>query len=408
MALNLTRVKALVSDGRKPKRESDGGGLYLEATASGSKLWKMAYRFGGKQKTLSFGAWPAISLVDARAMREQAKKMLAEGQDPGAAKRALKSGGNEKTFDAWAGEYIAFRMANPRKPVAKSTLDKFEWSRAAVRRQFGGVPITDIKVPEILSAIRSIEGTGKLHKSTKAKTFVSQVFRYAASSGIAVMDPGPVMNEAVLKPAVRHHAGLTDPRKVGELLRAIDEYSGDASTRYALMMAPHVFLRDGEIRALRWSWVSDNERLISIPAGAMKMKREHLVPISDQVQRLLREIRQFSGNCEHIFPSPKHKSRSIASNTLNSSLRRMGFSKEEVTFHGFRTTASTLLRETPGAHREYTDSAIEMQLAHLDDNKVRIAYDKSQRLRERARMMQIWSDMLDGFRELPPSRAPKV
>lgn len=404
LALNLTRVKALVSEGGKPKRESDGGGLYLEATASGSKLWKMAYRFGGRQKTLSFGAWPAVSLVDARAMREQAKKMLAEGQAPGAAKRALKSGGNEKTFDAWAGEYIAFRKANTRNPVAASTVDKFEWSRAAVRRQFGGTPITEIKVPEIVSAIRSIEGTGKLHKSTKAKTFVSQVFRYAAASGIAVMDPGPVMNEAVIKPPIRNHAGLTDPHKVGELLRAIDEYSGDASTRYALMMAPHVFLRDGELRALRWSWISDNERMISIPAGAMKMKREHLVPISDQVHALLREIRQFSGNCEHVFPSPRHRSRSISSNTLNSSLRRMGFSKDEVTFHGFRTTASTLLRHVPEKHRDYSDAAIELQLSHADDNKVRAAYDKAQRLEERVAMMQSWSDRIDGFRQLPPSK----
>ncbi|WP_170294024.1 tyrosine-type recombinase/integrase [Paracoccus limosus] len=232
MALNLTRVKALVSEGGKPKRESDGGGLYLEATASGSKLWKMAYRFGGRQKTLSFGAWPAVSLVDARSMREQAKKMLADGQDPGAAKRALKSGGNEKTFDVWAGEYIAFRKSNARKPVAESTVDKFEWSRAAVRRQFGGTPITDIKAPEIINALRGIEATRKLHKSAKVKAFVSQVFRYAAAHGVEVMDPGPVVNDAVLKPVVRHHAGLTDPRKVGELLRAIDEYSGDASTRY--------------------------------------------------------------------------------------------------------------------------------------------------------------------------------
>ena len=408
LALNLTRVKALVSEGGKPKRESDGGGLYLEATASGSKLWKMAYRFGGRQKTLSFGAWPAVSLVHARAMREQAKKMLAEGQDPGAAKRALKSGGNEKTFDAWAGEYIAFRKSNARKPVAESTVDKFEWSRAAVRRQFGGTPITDIKAPEIINALRGIEATRKLHKSAKVKAFVSQVFRYAAAHGIEVMDPGPVVNDAVLKPVVRHHAGLTDPRKVGELLRAIDEYSGDASTRYALLMAPHVFLRDGELRALRWSWISDNDRLISIPAGAMKMKREHLIPVSDQVQRLLREIRQFSGSCEHLFPSPMQKSRSIAENTLNSSMRRMGFSKEEVTFHGFRTTASTLLRDTPDGERDYSDAAIEMQLSHLDDNKVRIAYDKSQRLRERAKMMQAWSDILDKFRQLPPAGRAKV
>lgn len=403
MALNLTRLKAITADGGKPKRESDGGGLYIEATASGSRLWKMAYRFAGKQKTLSFGAWPAVSLVDARAMREAAKKMLAEGKDPGAAKRALKAGGVGKTFDEWAAEFIAFRQANKAKPVAASTLDKYQWSRAAVRRQFGGTPLNEISVPEIVAAIRAIEGTGKLHKSTKAKSFISQVFRYAASSGAQVMDPGPVISGAVLRPAVRHHAAITDPRRLGELLRAIDGYDGDASTRYALMMAPHFFLRDAEIRALRWAWVNDDDGVIRIPARAMKMKRDHLVPLSTQVVALMGEIRQFSGNGEFVFPSPSKPRSAISSNTLNSALRRLGFSKEQMTFHGFRTTAATLLRQVPAAGRAYTDDAIERQLAHADPNKVRAAYDRADRIDERTAMMSLWSDMLDGYRKLPPA-----
>ena len=401
MALNLTRLKAITPEGGRPKRQADGGGLYIEATPAGSKLWKMAYRFGGRQKTLSLGAWPAVSLVDARALREQAKKMLAEGKDPGAAKRALKAAGVGKTFDDWAGEYIQFRSANPKSPAAASTLDKFEWSRAAVRRQIGGSPITDISVPEIIAAIRTIEGTRKLHKSSKAKTFISQVFRYAAASGVQVMDPGPIINHALLKPAVRHHASITDPAHLGEMLRAIQGYSGDASTRYALMLAPHVFLRDGEIRSLRWDWIKDG--VIEIPAGGItKLKNPHLVPMSRQVMALVDEIRQFSGRQELLFPSGYKPGASLSSNTLNSAIRRLGFTKEEATFHGFRSTAGTMLREVPPAKRAWSDEAIERQLSHADRNKVRAAYDKADRLAERAAMLQAWSDLLDEFRALPP------
>lgn len=404
MALNLTRLKALSSEDGKMKRESDGGGLYIEVTPAGSKLWKMAYRFAGRQKTLSFGAWPTLSLVDARAMREQAKQMLAQGQDPGVAKRALKSNSREKTFDQWAGEYIAFRKSNPKAPAAESTLDKMEWSRAAVRRPFGGSPITEITIPEILSAVRMIERTGKLHKSTRARTFISRVFRFAASHGVQVMDPGPVITDVTLKPSKRHHAAFTDPAKVGELLRAIDAYSGDTSTCYAIRMAPHLFLRDGELRALRWAWIDESGELIRIPAGAMKMKREHLVPLSRQVREMLAELREFNGGREHLFSSAYNRTRSIAENTLNVSLRRMGYSKDEMTFHGFRTTASTLLREVPAASRPFSNDAIEMQLSHAKQDRVQAAYDRSELMGERVLMMQMWSDMLDDFRKLPPAR----
>lgn len=401
LALNLTRLKSIASQDGRPKRLADGGGLYIEATPAGSKLWKMAYRFGGRQKTLSLGAWPAVSLVDARALQEQAKKLLAEGKDPGAAKKALKAGGAGKTFDEWAGEYIYFRTNDPKSRAAGSTIDKFEWSRAAVRRQIGGSPITDITIPEIIAAIRAIEGTGKLHKSTKAKTFISQVFRYAAGSGVQVMDPGRIISDAVMRPAERHHAAITDPAKLGEMLRAIDGYSGDASVRYALMLAPHVFLRDAEIRSLRWGWIRGG--VIEIPVGgATKLKNPHLVPLSRQVLDLVEEIRQFSGRQEYLFPSGYKQGSALSSNTLNSALRRLGFTKDEATFHGFRTTASTLLREVPPATRHYSDEAIERQLSHADKNRVRAAYDKSDRLDERASMLQVWSDLLDDFRRLPP------
>lgn len=398
LALNLTRLKAITPEDGRPKRQADGGGLYIEATPAGSKLWKMAYRYGGRQKTLSLGAWPAVSLVDARALREQAKKMLADGKDPGAAKRAIKAGGVGKTFDEWAGEYIRFRTGNPKRPAAESTLDKFQWSRAAVRRQIGGSPITDITVPEIIAAIRTIEGTGKLHKSAKAKTFISQVFRYAAASGVQVMDPGRIISEAVMRPAVRHHSAITDPAMLGGLLRAIDGYSGDASTRYALMLAPHVFLRDGEIRALRWEWVNREDQTIEIPAGAMKMKRPHLVPMSNQVVALIDEISQFSGRQDRLFPSNQRRGASISSNTLNSALRRMGYSKDEATFHGFRATASTMLNEMPEATRGFSKDAVEIQLSHHKAGP----YNRAALMDERREMMRVWSDALDGYRALPP------
>lgn len=403
MSLTKSKIEKLAAEGGKPRRESDGGGLYIEASPTGAKLWKMAYRFLGKQKTLSFGGYPAVGIVDARSMREDAKKMLAAGQDPGAAKRLTKIGGNEKTFDAWAGEFIAFRKSNIAKPTAESTLDKYEWSRQAVFRQIGRTPITSLKIPEIVSAIRAIEGTGALHKSTKAKTFISQVFRFAAASGAEVMDPGSVIKDAVQKPKERNHAAIIDPNRLGELLRAIDDYSGDASTLFALRLAPHLFLRDGELRALRWSWVNHNQQHIMIPAGAMKMKRDHIVPLSAQVMSILAEIKAFSGSGDHVFPSPTIKGRSISSNTLNAAIRRLGFTKEEHTFHGFRTTAATMIRQLPVFEKDFTDKSVEMQLSHSDHDRVRAAYDKFDRFEERRHMMQLWSDRIDVIRRMPAS-----
>ncbi|WP_411957394.1 tyrosine-type recombinase/integrase [Paracoccus homiensis] len=214
------------------------------------------------------------------------------------------------------------------------------------------------------------------------------------------MNPGRIVSDAVTRPATRNHAAITDPKRFGELLRAIDEYSGDPSTLLALRLAPHVFLRDGAIRALKWSWVDAENAIIEIPAEAMKMKRPHLVPLSRQALDIVEEARQFSGRQEHVFPSAISRGRSISSNTLNVAIRRLGFSKDEMTFHGFRTTASTLLREIEGYGKRWTDRSIEAQLSHTDENKVRSAYDKSENLSERRVMMQAWSDQIDKSRSI--------
>lgn len=402
MALNLTILNGL-QPRDKPYKVSDGGGLNIVVQPNGSKLWRLSYRYAGKQQTLALGKYPMVKLVEARAMAADAKKMLSEGKDPGSARKALRAGSGVKSFDDWAGEYIEFRKSNRARPVAQSTVDKFEWSRAAVRRQFGGDPITDITVPTIVAAIRAIERTGRLHKSTKAKSFISQVFRYAAASGVQVMDPGPVMNGALLKPEVRHHAALTDPVRVGEMLRAIDAYTGDASTLYAMQMAPHLFLRAGEIRAMRWDWVNEDEALITVPAAAMKGgQREHTIPMSRQVREMMATVRQFSGRQQLVFPSPVNKGRPLSENTLNVSLRRMGFTKQDATFHGLRTTASTILNEMALTLGTFTDRTIEMQLSHKSGDQVANAYNRATLMNERRVMMQTWSDLLDEYRRLPP------
>lgn len=403
MALNLTILNGL-QPRDKPYKVSDGCGLNIFVQPNGSKLWRLSYRYAGKQDTLSMGKYPMVKLVEARAIAAEAKKMLAEGKNPKSAKKALRAGSGLKTFDDWAAEYIEFRKSNPKKPVAESTIDKFEWSRGAVRRQFGGDAITDITVPNIISALRAIERSGKLHKSVKVKAFISQVFRYAAANGIQVMDPGPVINDAVLRPEVRHHAAITDPASLGEMLRAIDAYTGDLSTIYALRLAPHIFLRAGEIRALRWEWVNDEEQTITVPAEAMKgRKRELLIPMSRQVRELVAEIRDFSGRQKLMFPSPVNKSRTLSENTLNVAVRRLGFTKEQATFHGFRTTASTLLNEIALSSGTFDERTIERQLSHKSGDQVANAYNRATLMTQRRIMMQTWSDMLDDFRKLPPA-----
>lgn len=407
LPLNLTIIKSIVPVDGKPKRKSDGGGLFIEATPAGSKLWKMTYWIGKRQKTLSFGAWPTVSLVDARAMREAAKKLLAEGQDPAEAKKAIKSGSDVKTFDRLAHEFIEFRRneTNPDEKRSSTTIDKYEWSRQAVSRQIGGTPITELKLPDIVSALRVIEKTGAMHKAIKARSFIDQVYDYAGSCGIPVVKPGPTIKRALYKPKKRSHAGLTDPNMVGELIRAMDSYSGDASTCFALRLSVYVFLRAGEMRTMRWSWVNFDEKYIEVDPPFTKMKRKHFVPLSDQSLNLMREIHQFSGRNDYVFPSKMHKGRYMSENTLNGAIRRMGFTKAEQTFHGLRTTASTLLNEIRAENlMVYSERAIEKQLSHTSMGSVEGSYNKSELIKERIPMMQIWADTVDKLRELPQRR----
>ena len=404
MPLNLTILNAMQPRDRAYKK-ADGGGLNIIVHPNGRKAWSLSYRLPGDiQKSLGLGNYPTVKLNEARAAALEAKRLLSQGIDPSAAKKAIRSGTKGKSFDQYAGEYIANRASMSKKP-AKSTLDKMEWSRGSVRRQIGGTPIVDIKRADIIAAIKVIEKAGTLHKAAKVRMFIDQVYEYAAAKDeLNLIPPGRMISKLLDKPEPRNHPGYTDPNKIGELLRAVDGYTGDVATHFALRVAPHVFLRDGEIRALKWSMVDKARRIIEIPAGAMKMKREHIIPMSDQVLSLIEDIEQFSGKQEHLFPSPINRGRSISSNTLNVALRRMGFPREEVTFHGFRTTASTRLNEIMKSHRmAYTKRAVELQLSHFTKSKVDAAYDKAELLDERAEMMQIWSDALDGYRNLPPA-----
>ena len=259
--------------------------------------------------------------------------------------------------------------------------------------ELGDRPIRHIKAPELLAALRKLEARGKIETAHRTKQRASQIFRYAIATGRADHDPAADLRGALTPLEVEHRAAITDPKRVGELLRAIDEYAGQPSTHYALKLAPYVFLRPGELRAAEWSEIDFDKAEWRIPAERMKMREGHIVPLPKQAVDILREIQPLIGSGSLVFPSLRTNTRPISEGTVNAALRRVGFSKEEMTGHGFRTRASTLLNEQ-GWHPDL----IELQLAHAERNKVRAAYNRAQRLSERKTMMQAYADYLDGLR----------
>jgi integrase len=291
--------------------------------------------------------------------------------------------------------------------LAAATIEKAKWTfEQLLFPELGERPIRHITAPELLAALRKLESRGKIETAHRTKQRASQIFRYAIATGRAEHDPAADLRGALTPLEVEHRAAITDPKRVGELLRAIDEYAGQPSTHYALKLAPYVFLRPGELRAAEWSEFSlDSEPPEwRIPDVRMKMREAHIVPLSQQAVDVLREIQPLTSSGRFVFPSLRTTTRPISEGTLNAALRRLGFSKEEMTGHGFRTTASTLLNEQ-GWHPDL----IELQLAHAERNKIRAAYNRAQRLPERRKMMQAWADYLDGLRagsNVVPIRRP--
>jgi integrase len=373
---------------------SDGGGLQLWITPSGARLWNLAYRFAGKQRKLAIGPYPRVTLKNARSRRDEAKRQLEAGIDPSQQKRLAKLAAateNANTFEALAAEYLAKKR---KEGKASATLGKLEWLFGIANRTLGPRPITGITAPEILQALRGLEAREKLESAKRLRAVIGSVFRYAVATGRATDDPTAALRGALASPVVRHRAAIVAPAAFGGLLRTIDDYQGMPEVRAGLQLLALTFVRPGELRAAKWAEFDLDKAVWTIPAERAKMRRPHCVPLSRQTIAVLTRLRKITGHASLILPGARGRNRPLSENTLNSALRRLGYTKEEMTSHGFRAAASSILNECG----KWNPDAIEAQLAHVEGNAVRRAYARSEFWDERVKMMDWWADKLDQLR----------
>lgn len=376
----------------KPRKLADGGGLYIEVAPSGGKWWRFKYRFEGKEKRLSFGVYPDVGLKDAREKHAEARKLLAAGVDPSANKKAAKAAQGERaanSFEIVAREWFDRHAPNWKenhssKIIRRLEVDIFPW--------LGARPIGEVTAPELLAVIRRIESRGALETAHRALANCGQVFRYAVATGRAQRDTAADLRGSLPSAKEKHHASITDPKAIGELLRDIQGYQGAFVTRCALRLAPLVFLRPGELRKAEWAEFNLDKAEWRLPPERMKMNAVHIVPLASQAVAILREIQPLTGAGRYVFTGARTTTRPMSENAVLAALRRMGYTTDEMTGHGFRSMASTLLNEQ-GFNRD----AIERQLAHAERDGVRAAYNYAEYLPERKRMMQSWADYLDGL-----------
>jgi integrase len=379
--------------GAQPKKLSDGGGLYVLIQPTGGKLWRLAYRFAGKQKTLALGAYPAVSLEEARSLRDAAKKLLVRSIDPSAQRKADRHAGKDSSFRAVAEEVIA---KLEREGRAQVTLKKKRWLLDFAYPTFGDRPVAEITARDLLALLRQIEARGLYETARRLRSTCGMVFRYAIATGRAERDPSMDLRGALTTPRVSHHPTIVDPVGIAALLRAINGFDGQPTTHAALRLAPYVFVRPGELRQAEWQEFDLDAEIWSISAEKMKMRRPHRVPLARQSLAILRELQEITGNGRWLFPSVRTFARPISENTLNAALRRLGYGSDEMCTHGFRGMAATRLNEMG----RWNADAIERQLAHQEANAVRRAYTHAAEYwSERVQMMQAWANYLDGLRD---------
>ena len=373
----------------KPYKLFDERGLFMLVHPRGTKYWRLKYRFEGREKVCSLGVYPDTGLAQARVNRDRIRQSLASGVDVAAERRAAREG-QQNTFQAIALEWLG------RQPFTPKTLKKAQWTfNDLIFRYIGNWPIRSIKPTDVLDVVRRLEKRGKIETAHRTKQRIGQVMRYAIATGRADRDPTPDLRGALTPLRVVNRAAIVEPNRVAELLLAIDGYSGSVETEYALKLAPLLFVRPGELRNAVWREFDLESETPEwrIPAEKMKMRRMHIVPLASQAVALLKELSGLEIESEFVFPSHMDRNRPISENTLGAALRRMGFSNKEMTAHGFRAMASTLLNE-----QGYHPDVIELQLAHTERNDVRAAYNRAQRLGERRQMMQEWANYLDQLR----------
>lgn len=388
MALSDVTVRN-AKPGAKPARMFDGGGLYLEVAPTGGKLWRFKYRFGGKEKLLALGKYPDVSLKDARERRDEARRLLANEVDPSENRKQQKAAKIERSansFEVVAREWIAkntptWAASHTSKIIRRLEMYVYPW--------LGGKPIADITAPDLLAIARRIEAKGAIETAHRALQNCGQVFRYAVATGRAERDPTGDLRGALQSVTSKHMAAVTEPNKVAELLRTFDTYQGTLTVRCALQLAPLVFVRPGELRTAEW-------KDIDLDAAewryiASKKGNAHIVPLSQQAVAILREIQALTGEGRYVFPSARSNERPMSDNAILAAMRRLGIAKDEMSGHGFRAMARTILDEVLG----FRPDLIEHQLAHAVRDPNGRAYNRTAHLPERRKMMQAWADYLD-------------
>jgi integrase len=392
MALSDTAIRN-AKPAEKPLKLFDSGGLFLLVTHRGGKWWRLKYRFAGKEKLLSLGVYPDVGLKDARDKRDAARKLLADGIDPGESRKAAKAAQTEgaaNSFEVVAREWFAkfapaWADSHSDKIIRRLERDVFPW--------IGGRPVREVSAPELLSLLRRIENRGALETAHRAMQNCSRVFRYAIATQRAGRDPCADLRGALPPAKEQHHASITEPKAIGDLLRTINNgYQGSFITQCALRLAPLVFVRPGELRKAEWAEFNLDAAEWRIAARRMKMKEPHIVPLSRQALAIVRELHLLTGSGCYVFPGARSNARQMSENTVNAALRRLGYASNEMTGHGFRSMASTVLNE-----QGWNPDAIERQLAHAERNAIRGAYNYAEYLPERRQMMQAWADYLDAL-----------
>ena len=376
----------------KPYKVFDGEGLYIEIRPNGGKWWRLKYRYGGKEKRISLGTYPAVSLKQARTERSKARLLLDQGIDPSEDRKlSEKVETGENSFERVALEWFSKNRPTWSDSYAKKLLtrlekDLFPW--------LGARDIDEITPPELLKVLRRMEARGALEKAHRARNDCSRIFRYAIATGRAERDTAADLKGAIAPRVTRHHPSITDPVEIGKLLRAIDAFEGSFTVRCALQLLPLVFVRTGELRHAEWSEFDIEGAVWRIPAEKMKMRAPHIVPLSRQAIAILTDLYALTGGGKLVFPGARSPARPMSENTINAALRRLGYEKGEMCGHGFRSMASTRLNES----QQWAPDVIERQLAHGERNSVRASYNYAQHLEERTRMMQWWADYLDSLK----------
>lgn len=379
----------------KPYKVADSLGLYLLVNPRGSKLWRIKYRKDGVERKLSLGAYPQITLAEARAARDAARRQLAHAIDPNVAKRQARIEASIRASNSFAVVAEELIEKKAREGLAEPTLEKMRWFVKLLGTDFGKRPVADITPHELLHELQKHERRGRLETANLLRSFASRVFRFAVATARAERDPAQLLIGALTTPRVKHFAAIIDPDEFGALLRAIEDYQGDPAVVHALKLTPHVFQRPGELRQMEWAEVDFDKAVWKIPIAKMKMRQPHSVPLSRQALAVLKSMRSLSGSGRYVFPSIRTRARPISDNTINAALRRMGYSKEQMTAHGFRTSASSLLNESG----KWNPDAIERALAHMVAGSVRRIYNQSAYWAERVEMAQWWSDYMDELRK---------